>query len=114
MTHPQTPSPEGLPPDDLPDVPRKAPDEAPGILQQPERTKRWMRMLFIAAGVLLLLDLIYTPHFHSVVESGGGTQESLGIKGFYGIYAFLGLVVLIVGAKVLRAIVMRPEDYYDE
>ncbi len=114
MSHPDSTPPDSTPPDDLPDVPRKAPDEPPGILQQPERTKRWMRNLFIAAVVVLLLDLIYSPHFHSAVESGGGDKESIGIKGFYGIYGFLGLVVLVVGSKVLRAFVMRPEDYYDE
>lgn len=91
-----------------PDVPRKTPDEEPGLLNQPQRIKRWYVMLVIAAAVLMLADFFYTQHFHTEIESGGGVRD------FYGLYAFLGLVVLVVGSKVLRAIVMRPEDYYDE
>ena len=32
---------------------------------------------------------------------------------FYAIYGFLGCVVLVLAAKILRKIVMRKEDYYD-
>ncbi len=88
-------------------MPRKSPDEAPGILDKPERVKRWMKYLTVAAVLVLLFDLFYTPHFHADVEAGWGL-------GFYGIYGFLGLVVLVFGAKFLRLLVMRPEDYYDE
>lgn len=103
MSHPDAPH-----DDSFPDVPRKAADEAPGILDQPARTKRWMRILCSVAFLLLLLDLLYTPHFHADVEAGGG------IFGFYGVYGFLGLVALVLGAKLLRGLVMRPEDYYDQ
>ena len=33
--------------------------------------------------------------------------------GFYGVYGFVGCVILVLVAKVLRKIVMRNEDYYD-
>ncbi len=104
MTDPRTP----WPGDEMPEVPRKSPDEAPGILQQPERVRRWMRGLFIAAIVMLLADLVYEAHFHTELESGDG------IYAFYGLYGFAGLIVLVGGAKLLRQFVMRKEDYYDE
>lgn len=104
MSH-DLPPPRG---DDMPDVPRKRPDEEPGILDKPGLIKRWMRILFAAAVLLLLADFLYHPHFHTDLESGGG------IKGFYGLYGFAGLVILVLGAILLRQIVMRPENYYDE
>ena len=36
------------------------------------------------------------------------------IFGFYGFYGFVGCVTLVLLAKLLRVLVMRPEDYYDE
>jgi len=104
MTSPPSP----WPGEERPEVPRKLPDEAPGILQQPQRVRRWMRALFVLALLLLALDLVYRAHFHTEVEHGHG------ITGFYGLYGFVGLVVLIVGAKLLRHLVMRREDYYDQ
>ncbi len=32
---------------------------------------------------------------------------------FYPLYGFLGISVLVIAAKGLRRLVMRPEDYYD-
>lgn len=37
-----------------------------------------------------------------------------GLLGFYPLWGFTGIVLLIVLAKKLRQIVMRPEDYYDD
>ena len=37
-----------------------------------------------------------------------------GLFGFYGFYGLIGCVGLVLGAKALRVILMRPEDYYDE
>ena len=56
----------------------------------------------------MAFEIFYTPHFHPGIESGGGIWD------FYGLYAFVAIVVLVVGAKALRLFVSRPEDYYDE
>lgn len=32
---------------------------------------------------------------------------------FHAWYGFVGIVFLVLGARVLRAIVMRPEDHYE-
>ena len=34
--------------------------------------------------------------------------------GFFAVYGFISYVFLIFAAKILRKIVMRKEDYYDE
>ena len=33
---------------------------------------------------------------------------------FYAVYGFVACVALVLAAKVLRRVVMRPEDYYDQ
>jgi hypothetical protein len=35
------------------------------------------------------------------------------LTGFYAIFGFVACVMLVLGAKQLRNIVMRKEDYYD-
>jgi hypothetical protein len=35
------------------------------------------------------------------------------VFGFYGWFGFVACVALVLIAKQLRRIVMRPEDYYD-
>ena len=34
--------------------------------------------------------------------------------GFYAVYGFVACVALVLTAKALRRILMRPEDYYDD
>ncbi len=34
--------------------------------------------------------------------------------GFHGVYGFVACVLLVIGAKELRKLIMRKEDYYDE
>jgi len=58
-----------------------------------------------AIGIgLALLDLVVHRH----AEAGFD-----GLFGFYGVYGFVACVSLVLAAKVLRKLVMRPEDYYD-
>ena len=35
------------------------------------------------------------------------------VWGFYAIYGFVACVGLVLAAKLLRVILMKPEDYYD-
>ena len=96
---------EQLPAAERPEVPMKAPDEEPGYFDKPKNVRRIIRALFIVSAIVVLLDLFYTKHPHFPIE---------GTFGFYGFYGFLGCYALVLLAKVLRLIVMRPEDYYDE
>ncbi|MDA0229933.1 MAG: hypothetical protein O3B21_07070 [Proteobacteria bacterium] len=63
-----------------------------------------VRILLAVSIVLLLLDLVI--HRHDLFSWEGWF-------GFYGFYGFVACVALVFAAKVLRKLVMRPEDYYD-
>jgi hypothetical protein len=89
----------------LPDVPRKAADEAPGLFTTPRNVRRIIVGLFGLCGLLLLLDLLYHKHVHFAEEQRFG---------FYAFYGFVSCVSLVLVAKVLRVLIRRPEDYYDE
>lgn len=61
--------------------------------------------VFLALCVLLVVADFFV---HRHVE-----QPAEKIPGFYAGYGFLGCVILVLAAKELRKLVMRPEDYYD-
>ena len=61
--------------------------------------------LWIVCGLLVGADLLYEKHPHFPIEAWFG---------FYGFYGFVSCVSLVLAAKVLRRIVMRPEDYYED
>ena len=67
--------------------------------------KRIVAVSCILAVLLLLLDLAYTKHSYSQIED---------LFGFYGLFGFAASVTLVLLAKLLRVLVKRPEDYYDE
>lgn len=90
------------------------------FLDRPENVKKVLRLFFLSCAVLILLDLVdlvgkwtgidwlhykHESHLHYPVE---------GWFGFYGFYGLIGCVLLVLAAKVLRVVVMRREDYYDE
>ena len=73
-------------------------------LDQPENVNLLIRIL-IAAGVgVVLADLFYHKHGHF------GFQEWFAFDAVFGFAAYVGLVN---SAKLLRKLVMRPEDYYE-
>jgi len=58
-------------------------------------------LCFLAVGA----DFFYSKHVHYAVEDWPGS---------YGFYGFVCCVALVLLAKALRRIVMRPENYYDD
>jgi hypothetical protein len=60
--------------------------------------------LYVVCAGLLLIDLFVPKHGPFAIEHWFG---------FYGIYGFVACVGLVLAARALRVIVMRPEDYYD-
>jgi hypothetical protein len=71
-------------------------------------TKRTVNRIFwglvsICAG-LALADLVYHRHTVFAFEA---------VPGFYGVFGFVVCVGLVLGAKELRKILKRDEDYYD-
>ncbi len=74
-------------------------------LDQPENVNRLIKVL-IAVGVgVVLADLFYHKHGHF------GFQEWFAFDAVFGFAAYVGLVN---SAKLLRKLVMRPEDYYGD
>jgi len=73
-------------------------------LDQPGNVTRLYRGLWGLGSALMLLDFIVHRH----TEAGFD-----GAWGFYGFYGFFACVALVLAAKLLRRILMRPEDYYD-
>jgi hypothetical protein len=74
-------------------------------LDRPENVARLYRMLWIVGGGLALLDLVVHRH----AEAGFDGWFS-----FYALYGFIACVGLVLAAKALRRVVMRPEEYYDQ
>jgi len=79
-------------------------DEAPGFLDKPANVDRLLRVFYVLCAGLVAADFFVHRHEMHPWE---------GLIAFYPIYGFLGIVVLVFVAKLLRRVAMRPEDYYD-
>ncbi|MGH6885432.1 MAG: hypothetical protein ACREGK_05100 [Geminicoccales bacterium] len=66
-------------------------------------TKIVWTLAAVCAG-LFLADTFYEKHGYFAIEQ---------VFGFYALFGFVAYVGLILLAKRLRRILMRPEDYYD-
>lgn len=73
-------------------------------LDEPKNVAKIYRGLWIFGALLALADLVVHRHAEAGLD---------GWLGFYAFYGFVACVALVLAAKVLRRIVMRPEDYYD-
>jgi hypothetical protein len=74
------------------------------IFDNPRNVVWLLRVFYISLLVLFLSDIFI--HYHH----GFPWEKYLG---FHAVYGFISCVLLIFIAKVLRLIVMRPENYYD-
>lgn len=72
--------------------------------EDPARLDRFLYPLIGISVVLLLIDLLVSKHGALAIER---------FWGFYGIFGLVAGLVLVLGAALLRRIVMRPEDYHD-
>lgn len=61
--------------------------------------------LYAVCGLLLVIDPLVHKHGPFAIEHWFG---------FYGIYGLVACIGLVLAAKELRRILMRPEDYYDD
>jgi len=73
-------------------------------LDEPKNVAKIYRGLWIFGGLLALADLVVHRHAEAGID---------GWLGFYAAYGFVACVALVLAAKLLRRIVMRPEDYYE-
>ncbi len=73
-------------------------------LDKPANQRKIRMSLYIACGILFLLDLIVKRKVYVAAEQ---------LPGFYPIFGFVACVVLVLIAKEMRKLLMRGEDYYD-
>ncbi len=66
--------------------------------------KRIIYALYVICAALFLAEFVY--HKQTVFSFDSWF-------GFYPIYGFIICVGLVIGAKVIRVVLMRREDYYD-
>lgn len=76
-------------------------------IDSPLGAKRICYVLLAACGLLVVVGALI-PH-HDAYGMGAIVAR---IPGFYGIFGFVMSALLVVVAKVLRRILMRPENYY--
>ena len=75
------------------------------FLDKPENVTKLWRIFVAVCAALLFVDLVHHRHVTYAWE---------GLLGFYAIFGFVGIVLLILAAKQLRRLVGRKEDYYDD
>ena len=97
--------------DILDDVPMKAADEPPAWADSPGFLRNIVWVVYGICGLLLIIDP-FVPK-HEGYEYKYAIFEVERWWGFYGIYGFIGCVFLVLAAKEMRRVILRPEDYYE-
>ena len=80
-------------------------DEKIYFFDKPENIKRVLNVFYTLCVALVLTDFVVHRHIGLVWEN---------IPAFYAIYGFVACVALVVVAKLIRKVVMRKEDYYND
>jgi hypothetical protein len=73
-------------------------------LDSSENVTKLYRTVWAVGLALIGIDLVVHRHAETAFD---------GWFGFFGVYGFVACVSLVIAAKGLRRIVMRPEDYYE-
>jgi hypothetical protein len=73
-------------------------------LDDPRNVDRIAYALYAICAILIIIDMFVERHGPFAVEH---------LFGFYGVFGFVACVALVLAAKELRKIIMRPENYYD-
>jgi len=74
------------------------------FLDNPRNVKRLLYGFYVLCALSLGAELFITRYVEHPWEK---------LFGFYPIYGFLGIVILVMLSVVLRKLVMRGENYYD-
>ena len=78
--------------------------ERRGWLDEPGNVRRIVWALVTVCALLFVADALYHKHPEFAIEE---------LFGFYALFGFAVYVGLVLTAKALRRLLMRPEDYYD-
>jgi hypothetical protein len=75
------------------------------LFDKPRNVKILLWTYFAVAVALVLADLFVHRHVEHPWEH---------LFGFYGLYGYVGSVFLVLSAKELRRVLMKPEGFYDD
>lgn len=75
------------------------------IFDNPRNVKRLLAGFYAICIILIIADFIVHRHISMEWEK---------IPAFYAFYGFIACVLLVIVAKMMRKVVMREENYYDE
>lgn len=79
-------------------------EEKVHLFDKPENVQRLLRGFYVICALLVVMDFVIHRHVDHPWER---------LPAFYAIYGFVSCVVLVLIAKEMRKVLMRPEDYYD-
>lgn len=82
---------------------KDVPDETPGFFDKARNVRIMMIVFYCICALLVILDFVVHRHIYMEWEN---------IPAFYAIYGFVACVLLVVIAKQMRKVLMRPESYY--
>lgn len=80
-------------------------DKKTHIFDNPKNIDRLLKGFYIVCILLVVADFILHRHTKMAWEE---------VPAFYAIYGFAAYVLLVVLSNILRKLVMRKENYYDE
>jgi len=75
------------------------------LFDNPKNVSRAIYLLVAISVITAGFDLVFARHVEHPIEN---------IFGFYPLFGFFSCAIVILGAKEMRKIVMRKEDYYDD
>jgi hypothetical protein len=93
------------------------PDEQPRWLDDPGNVRKVYRGLWGGCLLLLVAGEIALRWAHHRAQEAGEAHHGFAFESWPGFYAFFGFVAcvcLVLAAKELRKLLMRPEDYYGD
>ncbi len=74
-------------------------------VESPSAVNTAIKVLAALCGLLFLLDFVI--HRHTYVPGEG-------MWGFYAFTGFIAFTLIVLGAKTLRTLILRDENYYGE
>lgn len=77
----------------------------PDFFDKKENIAKIIKVFYVICALLVVVDFIVHRHIYHDWEN---------IPAFYAIYGFVGCVVLVLVAKLMRKVLMKEEDYYDK
>ncbi|NOX32965.1 MAG: hypothetical protein GXP56_04410 [Deltaproteobacteria bacterium] len=84
------------------------------MFDDPQNVKRLLKIFFSSVIFLLILDIVYIFLSNAHVIHRHVNYKWEEFWGFYAFFGFVACVILVLVSKyVLRPLVKRKEDYYD-